>query len=66
MRNTNSKVRCEKRQMSKCREVVRTYNQLQSKFAEMLSAVAFIEKKKVEKCNGLSKCTRPFYLTLKM
>ena len=36
MRNTNSKVRCEKRQMLKCREVVRTYNQLQSKFAEML------------------------------
>ena len=36
MRNLNTKVRCEKRQMSKCREVVRTYSQLQSEFAEML------------------------------
>ena len=36
MRNTNSKVRCEKRQMSKCNEVVRTYNDLQFAFANIL------------------------------
>ena len=36
MRNSNTKVRCEKKQRSKCKGVVRTYNQLQSKFADML------------------------------
>jgi len=36
VRNTNSKVRCEKRQMSKCNEVVRTYNDLQFAFANIL------------------------------
>ena len=36
MRNTNSKVRCEKRQMSKCKGVVKTYNDLQYAFADML------------------------------
>ena len=29
MRNTNSKVRCEKRQLGKCKEVVKTYNEVQ-------------------------------------
>ena len=36
MRNTNSKVRCEKRQMSKCKGVVKTYNDLQYAFADIL------------------------------
>ena len=36
MRNTNSKVRCEKRQMSKCKAVVKTYNGLQYAFADKL------------------------------
>lgn len=36
MRNANSKVRCEKRQMSKCKGAVKTYNDLQYAFADML------------------------------
>jgi len=36
MRNTNSKVRCAKRHLSKCKEVVKTYNDLQYAFADML------------------------------
>ena len=44
MRNTNSKVRCEKRQMSKCKGVVKTYNDLQYAFADMLEKDATIKE----------------------
>ena len=44
MRNTNSKVRCEKRQMSKCKGVVKTYNDLQYAFADMLEKDATIQE----------------------
>ena len=40
MRNTNSKVRCEKRQLSKCKEVVKTYNEVQYAFADVLEGDA--------------------------
>ena len=36
MRNQNSKVRCEKRKMSKCKDVVKTYNAVQFAFADVL------------------------------
>ena len=36
MRNQNSKVRCEKRKMSKCKDVVKTYNAVQYAFADVL------------------------------
>ena len=44
MRNTNSKVRCEKRQMPKCKGVVKTYNDLQYAFADMLEKDATIKE----------------------
>lgn len=44
MRNTNSKVRCEKRQLSKCKEVVKTYTDLQYAFADMLEKDAIIKE----------------------
>ena len=44
MRNTNSKVRCEKRQLSKCKEVVKTYTDLQYAFADMLEKDATIKE----------------------
>ena len=44
MRNTNSKVRCEKRQMSKCKGVVKTYNDLQYAFANILEKDATIKE----------------------
>ena len=36
MRNQNSRVRCAKRRMSKCKNVVRTYNDIQYALADML------------------------------
>ena len=36
MRNQCSKVRCVKRRIGKCKEVVRTYNAIQAAFADML------------------------------
>lgn len=36
MRNSNTKVRCEKRKMSKCKDVVKTYNAIQYAFADVL------------------------------
>ena len=44
MRNTNSKVRCEKRQLSKCKEVVKTYNEVQYAFADVLEGDATIKE----------------------
>ena len=44
MRNANSKVRCNKKQLSKAKGVVRTYNDLQDKFAEMLEGDASIKE----------------------
>lgn len=44
MRNTNSKVRCEKRQLSKCKEVVKTYNEVQCAFADVLEGDASIRE----------------------
>ena len=44
MRNTNSKVRCEKRQLSKCKEVVKTYNEVQYAFADVLEGDASIRE----------------------
>ena len=44
MRNTNTKVRCEKRQLSKCKEVVKTYTDLQYAFADMLEKDANIKE----------------------
>ena len=44
MRNSNSKVRCEKRQMSKCKGVVKTYNDLQYAFANILEKDATIKE----------------------
>jgi hypothetical protein len=36
MRNSNTRARCNKKQLSKAKGVVRTYNDLQDKFADML------------------------------
>ena len=36
MRKKNYKGRCEKRVLSKCKEVCRTYDDIQSKYAELL------------------------------
>ena len=44
MRNTNSKVRCEKRQLNKCKEVVKTYNEVQCAFADVLEGDASIRE----------------------
>ena len=44
MRNSNTKVRCEKRQLSKCKEVVKTYTDLQYAFADMLEKDATIKE----------------------
>lgn len=36
MRNSNTRARCNKKQLSKAKGVVRTYNDLQDKFADIL------------------------------
>lgn len=36
MRRKNYKGRCEKKDLSKCKEIVRTYNPIQAVYAEML------------------------------
>ncbi len=36
MRNSNTRARCNKKQLTKAKGVVRTYNDLQDKFADML------------------------------
>ena len=44
MRNSNTKVRCEKRQLRKCKEVVKTYNEVQYAFADALDKDASIKE----------------------
>ena len=43
MRKTNFKGRCTKRNLSKCNGICRTYDNLQTKYAEMLEADESIE-----------------------
>ena len=38
MRNSKSKVRCEKRKLSKCEDLLRLYSPMQSRFADLLQA----------------------------
>ena len=38
MRNSNSKVRCEKRKLPKCDDLLRLYSPMQSRFADLLQA----------------------------
>ena len=44
MRNSNTRARCNKKQLSKAKGVVRTYNDLQDKFADMLEGDASIKE----------------------
>lgn len=38
MRNSKSKVRCEKRKLPKCEDLLRLYSPMQSRFADLLQA----------------------------
>ena len=44
MRKIGYKGRCEKKTLSKCKEVCRTYDPIQSKYAELLDSLPEIEK----------------------
>ena len=47
MRNSNTRARCTKKQLTKSNGVVRTYNDLQEKFADLLTEL-FAEGNKLQ------------------
>lgn len=50
MRKVNYKGRCTKRKLSKCKEVCRTYDAIQMKFADMLQADSDIKEFRCNVC----------------
>ena len=67
MRNSNSKVRCEKRKLPKCDDLLRLYSPMQSTFADILqtddSVKSFRCNVPLESCDAGDGFTTDFYVT---
>ena len=67
MRNSNSKVRCEKRKLPKCDDLLRLYSPMQSKFADMLQSDDTVKSFRcnvpLESCDAGEGFTTDFFVT---
>ena len=67
MRNSKSKVRCEKRKLPKCEDLLRLYSSMQSKFADLLqendSVKSFQCNVPLESCDAGDGFTTDFVIT---
>ena len=67
MRNSKSKVRCEKRKLPKCEDLLRLYSPMQSRYADLLQADDAIKSFQcnvpLETCDAGDGFTTDFYVT---